>query len=363
MKSIIFYAPLGRNIPSYKCGGAESGCLKTLRVYQNNGFKVVILDKPARSQGTIKYLLGLALVPIKLLCLLVENKHSPMHLVGFYRNILLYEFFLYLLCKLCGHKVIYEIRNGSMIKSYEKGNSLYKKVLKVLLTKPDVVLCQGREYVNFIYGKWGIRQTYYPNYVPDDKLSRVERKREGALRLIYFGRVTSSKNVDICLGVVSRLKRKGIKAYLDVIGGFEVCYMDKLKAIVKNENISDRVSFYGRRDFDFITNKLKTTHYFIFPSNEDQEGHSNSLTEAMAFGVVPIVSNVGFNNSICGEPFLVVNSFDPKDYAEKIELIEKANNWELYSRKMVNRVVSTFTECIVGKVLIETVDKLYSRCD
>ena len=34
MKKIIFYAPLGKNTPPDKIGGAEAGCLKTKKIYE-----------------------------------------------------------------------------------------------------------------------------------------------------------------------------------------------------------------------------------------------------------------------------------------------------------------------------------------
>ena len=53
MKQIIFYAPLGYNTPPERIGGAEAGCLRTLEIYENAGYKVNIIQKPALSQGKI----------------------------------------------------------------------------------------------------------------------------------------------------------------------------------------------------------------------------------------------------------------------------------------------------------------------
>lgn len=45
------------------------------------------------------------------------------------------------------------------------------------------------------------------------------------------------------------------------------------------------------------------------------EGHSNSLTEAMTFGVVPVVSTAGFNASIVSNEELVVSDINPERYS------------------------------------------------
>ena len=61
----------------------------------------------------------------------------------------------------------------------------------------------------------------------------------------------------------------------------------------------------GQQPFERICDELQKAHFFVFPSQEKMEGHSNSLTEAMTFGVVPIVSAAGFNASIVGKNYNV----------------------------------------------------------
>ena len=84
MKKIIFYAPLGKNTPPDKIGGAEAGCLKTKKIYENAGFLVVVIDKPAMSQGRLRFLIEMLITPIKMLfTALREGKKTPVHIVGF----------------------------------------------------------------------------------------------------------------------------------------------------------------------------------------------------------------------------------------------------------------------------------------
>ena len=113
----------------------------------------------------------------------------------------------------------------------------------------------------------------------------------------------------------------------------------------------------GRKNIKEIVEYLKTSHYFLFPTNEPQEGHSNSLTEAMGLGVVPVVSNKGFNASICGKKELVIEGFNPQSYAEKIIEIEKADLWQTYSKYVQDRVKHNFTQSIVEAQLLNLVHK------
>ena len=89
------------------------------------------------------------------------------------------------------------------------------------------------------------------------------------------------------------------------------------------------------------------------------EGHSNSLTEAMACGVVPVVSNVGFNASVCGTKELVVNEIRAELFADRIIEIERSGRWKYYSERMIERVRDNYTESIVGKMLIGKINELF----
>ncbi len=357
-RSIIFYAPFGHNIPTECIGGAEVGCLKTLEIYHKAGFEVQEIDKPARVEGRVKYLLKMAIVPFKLSVKLCKHRHAPLHIVGFYNKIAKYEYLLVLIGKLFNHKVIYELRNGSMIISYNECNNCYKKTLEKLLTKPDVVLCQGYEYVSFIKEKFGIERSYYPNYIMDEYIKPNEPRNSDKIKLIYFGRVTKSKNVDITINVLSHLRKNGINAELDIVGKCDAEYQQYLNSIIQSQNLDNSVHMHGRKDFSEIAKLLCSAHYFLFPSEEKQEGHSNSLTEAMGCGVVPIVSRAGFNASICGDESLIVDQIDAKAYADKIIEIEKNNLRQYYSDKVYNRILANFTQSKVAKSLINTIEKI-----
>ena len=91
------------------------------------------------------------------------------------------------------------------------------------------------------------------------------------------------------------------------------------------------------------------------------EGHSNSLTEAMTFGVVPVVSTAGFNASIVGNEELVVSDINPKKYAEVIESVMKRNLWAEYSLKVYQRIKENYTEDIVRRAIIGAISSLENK--
>lgn len=358
-KQIIFYAPLGKALPIEKIGGAEAGCLKTKQMYETAGIDVIPLDKPAISRGKLRFLFDMSILPFKLLRLLYKYPNALLHIVGFYTKIVRYEWLLMQIGRHTGHKVIYELRNGSMVKTYKEGSDAYRRTLKDLLLKPDIVLCQGMEYVNFIREQWGVERSYYPNYIMDEFLQKNKLDRPHPVRLIYFGRVTESKNVDVIIEILSLVRKSGVEAILDIIGGYNKQYKAVLDRVIQEENVLNYVTFHGRKSFDFIVERLRSSHYFIFPSQEKQEGHSNALTEAMGCGVVPIVSEAGFNASICGTPELVMKDVEAHTFANKIIDIEKRNLWKSYSMQVYQRVKENYTQTIVSKKLIGYIEPLF----
>lgn len=356
--NIVFFAPLKNKIPSDKIGGAEMGCLKTLNIYENAGIRVVLLPKPSKTAGLFSYIIGMLLVPLKLVLLLLKNKTAVVHIVGFYRNVVFLEWLLMRFSHLLGKHVIYEIRNGSMVDSYEKGHILYKKLLKDLLLKPRIVLCQGEKYVQFIKEKWGVNRAYYPNFLQDEFVPLQYRKRiDKSVKIVYFGRVTESKNILLMLDVLKILLNSGLDSELVIIGASSADYKSKIDAKIEKLGLSPYVKLLGRKNINEIVEYLQVSHYFLFPTNESQEGHSNSLTEAMGLGVVPVVSNKGFNASICGNQNLVIDDFEPIHYAEKIIEIEKNAAWLSLSRLVQDRVKCNYTQSIVAVQLQNLIRK------
>lgn len=358
-KEILFYAPIGKGTPVERIGGAEAGCLKTMAIYESAGIKVTHINRPVSKGGMVKYILGMCMAPIKLACLALIKPESVVHIVGFYRRTVTQELVMMKIAKFLGHKVIYEPRNGAMVITYNEGTPSYRRKLAMLLLEPDVVLCQGLEYVDMIHKEFGKERSYYPNYIMDKFIKPLSFDRANGLKLVYFGRVVPEKNVDLCIRTLALLRDKGYDATLDVIGGYNDVYKAILDKVTRDCGVVDSVTFFGRKPFDFIAEKLQQTHYYIFPSNEQNEGHSNSLTEAMGCGVVPIVSRAGFNASICGCPDLVADDFTPESYANIVDAIEKQNKWSEYSKSCYNRVMQNYTQSIVREKLLGCVMPLF----
>lgn len=102
---------------------------------------------------------------------------------------------------------------------------------------------------------------------------------------------------------------------------------------------------------------LSDQHFYLFPSNEPREGHSNALNEAMSFGIVPVVSSNNFLPDIVKNPKLVSSDFDSNSYVNIISSIIDNGIYSSLSKEMFARVQNNFTQSVVEKNLEEELTK------
>lgn len=361
-RTILFYAPVGTGIPAHLLGGGEKGCRRTREILENAGYEVLTVDKANMSHGVIEYVKGAVKAYFTIRRLLRENPDSILYVVGFYEKNLPLEGMLIKEGSKT-HKIIYEARNGRLVKAYQENGRLYKKWMDNVLKKADLIFAQGQEYVDFIKNRYDRTAIYTPNYVLNRSLRPYESERPfDTIKLLYFGRVSESKNVDVVIKTAAELEKRGYQTLTTIIGGYTEEYKDSLDSVVNECGISsEKIRFLGQQDFAIICDELQKAHFFVFPSQEKMEGHSNSLTEAMTFGVVPIVSTAGFNGSIVGKEELVVNEISNILFANVIEKILNENSWETYSMYVYDRVKKNYTEDIVRNSILCAINGLVNE--
>ncbi|WP_305951734.1 glycosyltransferase family 4 protein [Emticicia oligotrophica] len=359
---IIFYGPIGGKSEKI-IGGGESGNRKTISILKKNGFSVDVIEKPYPKK--IPVIRGL-IYPFQLLNtyflfvlkLLVSPKPT-FHLSGFYGHLIYIEYLFITTAKLLNIRSTYEIRAGGAIEIYNEGPLLYKFFFRKVLQNVNFVLCQGADYLPFIKKIANVEGLYYPNFVLDELLSSHNntslRDSSETIEIVYFGRIVKSKNIEFILEICSYLKDKKFKC--EIIGGGDNDYINSLIQLSKDYGIYDKLIITPPINAIELNTKLKNKHFFLFPSKEKREGHSNSLTEAMSVGVVPIVSTAGFNASIVNQPNLVIEDFNPELYAKCVKSIWDSKKWKFYSSECYSRVKSSFSENAVNN----TLKSIYSR--
>lgn len=357
MEVIIFYTPLGKSLPPDKIGGGESESLKTKDILLETGFSIILLEKPVRKRVVLSYAIRIVATWAKLLKILIYNRKATLYIKGYYRELMPVELTFVMTAKILGHKTVYQITCGDMVKEYEKKGFLYKSGMLSLLKHSDSILCEGVDYVRFIKEKLGKSSFFYPNYIQDRFIEGgyPQRGRQHC-RLVYFGRIVPAKNIEVMIKICRILHGRGLMATLDLIGGCSDGYKTELEDKIRKTGIPDNcIRFWGRKSFGKFFPYLKTCHFFLFPSNEPREGHSNSLTEAMGCGIVPVVSDAGFNRQVVNDDRLIIHVFNAAAYADIIFEIWTNGEWENYSRKMYSRIAENFTDNCARKTLLAAI--------
>lgn len=358
----IFYGALGKN-KKFTVGGGESGNLRTISLLEQRNIEVIKVYKPYPIQsilGYIPYAFQLFFNLLTFIFALVSNpKTKIVHISGFYSVLIYYEYFLIVFTRFFNKKCIYELRGGDVIPVYRNNSKVYRFFFKAAIRKASVILCQGKSSIPFLKTLTAVKIIHYPNYVLNNfRINGFKniRKNNSVVHLIYFGRIVHRKNPLFLLSICSKLKSMGLNFDMKIIGSGDSDLIDKLKSEIISFGLQEMVDVIPPLRTLELKKILGQMHFFLFPSKEKREGHSNSLTEAMAMGVVPICSNAGFNKEIVNDQHLIIDDFDAKKYANKILEIWGNGNWPKISEYVTQRIANNFTEDVAKRILTKAYD-------
>jgi glycosyltransferase involved in cell wall biosynthesis len=128
------------------------------------------------------------------------------------------------------------------------------------------------------------------------------------LRLLYVGRLEEGKGAGRALEILACLGQLGLFATLDLAGdGPERLSLERRGAAL---GIGPRVKFHGWLPRPALAPLYARSHLMVFPSGS--EGWPKVLSEAMAYGVVPVSSQVGSIAQYLHE-FGTGKVFEPED--------------------------------------------------
>jgi glycosyltransferase involved in cell wall biosynthesis len=107
----------------------------------------------------------------------------------------------------------------------------------------------------------------------------------GKLKLVTVGRLSATKRIEMLIGAVEILGKKGADVCLRIAGGGGMA--KQLKAMVEQRKLTGIIKFSGRVGTDKMPDVYRQNNMFV--SATMQEGMSNAMLEAMASGL-PIIT-------------------------------------------------------------------------
>ena len=116
-----------------------------------------------------------------------------------------------------------------------------------------------------------------------------EKRLEPPYELLFVGRVEEAKGVGRALNVAKMLKKEGIDFRLHIVGGGPE--LPSFKALAREYGLDGDVKFYGWLPKPKLSDFYSRAHFMVFPSSSS-EGWPKVLSEAMAYGVVPVAGAV-----------------------------------------------------------------------
>lgn len=351
MSSILFIGPIAQpGSPAF--GGFEASNRRTINLLHQLDLSVTELPYPDTSGRSLPRKLNLYFcyfIKTYYRILFLKKKYQFAHLTPYFYAFIWPELIIVLLLKIKRICITCDIRAGTAISNYEVSSRLYQQAFRLFLLLSNKQFVEGEKYILFIQKIISRTACYYPNYVEHYLEPNQNDPRKytllSSLKIIYFGRISLHKGINTIVNIHQLLIASGLTCELTIFGKDSDNIMEKYVSI-------NSISFSGPKAALQINEALLKNHFFIFPSIHVGEGHSNALTEAMAYGVVPICSDNGFNKDIVrGAGIVLPLKATAEDYYNEIINIIKNNQWHTLSNLAINNTIERFTSKHIIKLL------------
>jgi len=128
------------------------------------------------------------------------------------------------------------------------------------------------------------------------RASSMRKRFEGRLRVLYVGRLSRAKNVDILLRALAQANAAGAELTCTVAGtGSE---LGSLRHLAASLGIEKCVEFIGGIGYEKVLDQFERAHILVLVS--ESEGWPKALVEAMTYGLLCIGSNRGLIPQLLG---------------------------------------------------------------
>lgn len=331
-------------------GGFATANKRNVDEYGRRQFEVSCIAYPILKNknllGFISYLFNWCRFFFKLLKISSSTpKNTIVHFTPLYKYFIYIEYFIIKILTNNKFRILLDIRAGSFINYVENGSSLYFSTLKAVINKADLITVEGEIYLSYIEKKFDYKNAifYYPNYVLDKEIVTKKTINDlNTIRILYFGRINYEKGIETIQEVHQLLLDKDINVETTVIGSFENEELEK--QLLANNNLLN-FKFLPPMNKKKINKIMKESVFFIFPTKHKGEGHSNALTEAMAYGLIPIVTDNGFNRQIVKDSGLILNKeATPDEYVDEILKILNIQDINRLSKSAIDNIKSRFSQ-------------------
>jgi len=276
----------------------------------------------------------------KLIKLLTKNSFDLLHLnLALNAKSIYRDYVTFRLCRLFNRNIIVHLHGGRYLQ--EKPKFFTFNIIRNILTNANKVVALSLFEKTTIENLYNITNVkVLPNAV-DTNVYRLTNthKNFDKLKFLFMGRLHESKGVEIIIKAFETLVKKGYKIELLICGNGPLKDLVQRKA-EENVDINYGGTILGKAKIDI----MNECDVFLLPSLYG-EGMPMALLEAMACGLVPIVSTDGSMKYIIEDSnngFLVKKNSVP-DLVDKMEMVIKDKSLlSVISANAIDTITSNF---------------------
>ena len=335
-------------------GGYQSNNLRILDSLQSQNIDIRALPYPQPQSDGIKklviYCWGFVALAIKVVTL---QKRSIFHLTALRRSFLVPELILIFLAKIRRCRTILDIRDG-LARDTElvERSSFYRHIFVQALKCVDLVMVEGEAQEPFVQMLCGKTPLLLPNQIDLRTVPiRNQNQVQGTSpKIAYAGAIKPEKGIRVILEAARIMQIDGLSPKVFIAGSGSEDFVSNLKQDFDDVD----VEWLGPLVASEVLGLFSDSDFFVFPTQWPGEGQSNALTEAMACGCVPIVSDHGFNAATVDNGGVVLNAQATSlDYAREIQQIWRSNKRKMLSLRAKEQIDVKFSSQIVNKKLLD----------
>lgn len=169
----------------------------------------------------------------------------------------------------------------------------------------------------------------------EGKSAADQKSITDSIQLVFVGRLETAKGVGRILEIVKELHSAGLRVKIDLIG--DGAERPDFESWCRAHQLDQIVYFHGWLARAQLNEFYANAHIMLFPSTSS-EGWPKVLSESMAFGAVPIASNVSSIPALLRR-FQTGKTFQADNLAAFVEAIRwygnYAEDWKRESRNSV----------------------------
>ncbi|MFQ3549185.1 MAG: glycosyltransferase family 4 protein [Armatimonadota bacterium] len=209
------------------------------------------------------------------------------------------------------------------------------------------------------YTDLGYKPEIIHNYPSLDEINSVKPNKSDDFYCVYAGSINPDSGLESAIEAFVIIKSLGFKISFKIAGDADEKYAEKIKTLIKKNNLSDIVKYYGlipRNDAIKLVSGASLGIMLYLPIRNNLVALPNKIFEYMAYSIPFIYSELPLVSQILDDKNvgIKVNPYDPEMIANEIiklyknkalckqygdngnKMIKEIYNWEIEKEKLLD---------------------------